>query len=117
MKQPNVVQSIEKKAPSLRLLLSRKSANKLMPELREDMVDALIECPDPEHLTRRFGSTAIQVVFSILWVLANDVRRLKVRCAATRDGFGRPQLPELEVERRSPGRASSPDLRVVRDVA
>ena len=109
-------QPVEIKARALRLL-SGKSASEILPEVRESMVQALLERPDAESITRRFGSTTIQVIFSILWVLAVDVRRLKVRCAATRDGFGAPRLQEVEAERRQPGREEGIGLRVAREVA
>jgi hypothetical protein len=87
MPQAATLQVFETMARPLRL--SRKSAAKILPEVREQMVEALLERPDAESITRKFGSTTIQVIFGILWVLAWEVRRLKNR-AAVRDGFGRP---------------------------
>jgi hypothetical protein len=90
---------------------------KIDPSMREAMVDALIENPDPESITRKFGSTTIQIIFGVLWVLACRVRRLEIRTSHKRDGFGRPLVAPITVENKPAARVSAGDLRVMTDVA
>jgi hypothetical protein len=96
MGQPSNTQPTEKKARLLRLI--RKPAAEIQPEVREEMVSDLMENPDPESVTRKHGLALIQVVFSILWVLAckvDRIERLQARDRRVRDGFGKPKVESI----------------------
>lgn len=82
------------------LRLSRKSADVILPEVRESMLDDLREKPCADSLTRRYRLSFPQVVLSALWVLACKVDRLeRIRAKqlnAPRDGFGTPKLEAVQ---------------------
>lgn len=96
-KPPSTAETTENKPRRLRLL-STKPASEIQDDVREDMLSALMEKPEAESLTRKFGSTLSEVVFSILWVMAWKVERLerlKAQQSGIRDGFGSPKLAEI----------------------